>query len=99
MFSLFAIDSPPPVENTLLISPQHGHAYPLMFSMTPKSGRETVRAKEIHFIASKSATACGVVTTIPDKRGCTGDRCSISEMCSSDVPIQSERDKIRYQRG
>lgn len=88
MFSLLAIDSPPPVENTLLISPQHGHAYPLMFSITPKSGRETVRANETHFNASKSATACGVVTTTPDKRECAGDRCSISEMCSSEVPVQ-----------
>lgn len=87
--SLFAKDSPPPVENTLLISPQHGHAYPLMFSITPKRGRETVRVKETHFIASRSATACGVVTTIPDKRERTGDRCSISEMCSSEVPVQS----------
>ena len=88
IFSLFAIDSPPPVENTLLISPQHGHAYPLMFSITPKSGRETVRVNETHFIASRSATACGVVTTIPDRRECTGDRCSINEMCSSEVPAQ-----------
>ena len=98
MFSLLAIDSPPPVENTLLISPQHGHAYPLMFSITPKSGKETVRANEMHFIASRSATACGVVTTMPDNRECTGDRCSISEMCSSEVPVQSVRDNHRYQK-
>jgi len=91
MFSFFAMDCPPPVENTLLISPQHGHAYPLMFSITPKRGRETVRVNETHFIASRSATACGVVTTIPDKRERTGDRCSISEMCSSEVPVQSGR--------
>lgn len=98
IFSFFAIDSPPPVENTLLISPQHGHAYPLMFSITPKRGRETVRANEIHFIASRSATACGVVTTIPDKRECTGDRCSISEICSSEVPIQRGRTRPWNQR-
>ena len=91
MFSLLAIDSPPPVENTLLISPQHGHAYPLMFSITPKSGRATVLANEAHFMASRSATACGVVTTIADSRECIGDRCSISEMCSSEVPVQSAK--------
>lgn len=87
-FSFSAIDFPPPVEKILLISPQHGHTYPLMFSTTPKTGRETVRVNERHFMASARATACGVVTMMEDKRECTGARCSRRDRCSSDVPMR-----------
>lgn len=84
--SLRAISAPPPVENTLLISPQQGHTYPLMFSIRPSTGRLTARVNDRHFIASIRATACGVVTITAESRECTPARCSIRERCSSDVP-------------
>lgn len=84
--SLRAISAPPPVENTLLISPQQGHTYPLMFSIRPSTGRLTARVNDRHFIASIRATACGVVTITAESRECTPARCSMRERCSSDVP-------------
>lgn len=84
-----AISCPPPVEKTLLISPQHGQMYPLMFSIRPITGSETARVKERHFMASSSATAWGVVTMTADRREATGAICSISERCSSEVPNET----------
>jgi hypothetical protein len=57
-----------------------------MFSISPKTGSATARVNERHFMASSSATACGVVTMTADNRECTGARCSRSDKCSSDVP-------------
>jgi hypothetical protein len=45
-------------------------------------------------MASNNATACGVVTMTEDKRECTGARCSMSDMCSSDVPINQNELEI-----
>jgi hypothetical protein len=98
-FSLRAISAPPPVEKTLLISPQHGQTYPLMFSINPVIGRFTARANDKHFMASIRATACGVVTMMADKRECTGAMCSSRERCSSEVPVKSCQDNVRVKGG
>ena len=74
----------------MLISPQQGHTYPLMFSTSPSTGSAVARVNERHFIASSSATACGVVTITAEMRACTGAMCSMSERCSSDVPANGE---------
>lgn len=84
------ISSPPPVENTLLISPQQGHTYPDMFSIRPMTGRLTVRVKDRHLPMSVRATTCGVVTSTEESRSCTGARCSNRDRCSSEVPVRGK---------
>ena len=64
----------------------YARAVEAMRALDPSTGKPTARVNDRHFIASSSATACGVVTITADSLACTGAMCSISDRCSSDVP-------------
>ena len=61
-FSL-AIAFPPSLEKILLISIQHGHIYPAIFSITPTTLVCVLTQKFNSFQASLVEIACGMVTT------------------------------------
>jgi hypothetical protein len=63
-----------------------------MFSITPNTGTFTALVNDKHFMASINATACGVVTITAEIRDRAGLACSMSEMCSSDVPVRKENE-------
>jgi hypothetical protein len=76
---------------------------PLMFSIKPSTRSPVFFVKSYSFDTSKRDTACGVVTRTDERVGRSlgsdglvawdwwarsGESCSKSEMCSSDVPNQ-----------
>ena len=88
---------PPPLLNTFVTSPQHGHMYPAIFSTMPITGTEVFTQKFSSLRTSLVEIACGVVTTTAPEsfegRACglnsgVESLCSSSTMamCSSDVP-------------
>jgi len=93
---------PPPLPKMFWTSWQCGHRKPLMFSIRPSTRRPVFLVKSYSFDTSNSETACGVVTSTDERLGrsecpstvvivCvwwvrSGESCSRSDMCSSDVP-------------
>ena len=69
----------------MFLTLQQGHVYPLMFSITPSTGRLILLQKLISFLIVAKAISCEVVTIIAPS-GQVFIKSFITVRCSSDVP-------------